>query len=50
MMLYTIGKGTGKISLEGLLTVYHSPSTKLIRPWVLKAVPPLVQKVMIVGS
>lgn len=49
-MLYTIGKDTGKICLEGLLTVSHSPSTILIRPWVLKAVPPLVQKVMIVGS
>lgn len=42
----TTGNDTEKRSWEGLLTVFHNPSTRIIRPWMLKAVPHLVQKVI----
>lgn len=41
--VYTVGYDT-EMCWEGLLTVSHSPNTRIIRPQILKAVPPLVQK------
>lgn len=39
-----IGNDTEKVSWEGLLTVADNPTIRINRPWMFKAVPPLVQK------
>lgn len=44
--VYTTRNDAKKMSWEGLLTGSHSPSTRIIRPRILKAEPRLVQKVV----